>query len=132
MCPKKLVASILITSLALIATGCNRALHFENTISMGPGDVKEFSVDPPRSEQKVTIAFASSTVPVRVYVTLANNLESASKAIQNYKTPEGILGKQENAKEGSIDVVIPAKTPFGVIVAGAIKDTTVQFKMNGK
>lgn len=132
MCPRKLAASILITSLALMATGCNRALHFENTISMGPGDVKEFSVDAPRNEQKVTIAFTSSKVPVNVYVTLANNLETASKAIQNYKTPEGILGKQENAKEGSIDVVIPAKKEFGIIVAGAKNDTTVQFKMNGK
>src|SRR5258707_15426339 len=105
MCPRKLTASVLIISLALIASGCNKALHFENTISMGPGDVREFSVDAPRSEQKVTITFTSSKVPVSVYVTLANNLESASKAIQNYKTPEGILGKQENAKDGSIDVV---------------------------
>jgi hypothetical protein len=123
---------VLVASLTLMIGGCNRSLHYEKTVSLAPGKTQEFSVDAPRGEQKVTVVFSSSKVPVSVYVGIASNLESISDDVQNYKSPKGVLGKLENAKEGSIDVVIPAKTPFGVIVGGAKNDTEVQFKMNGK
>jgi hypothetical protein len=65
-------------------------------------------------------------------VALKNDLESAFQAVQNYKTPDGILAKLEKAREGSLEVTIPAKTEFGVIVAGATNDTSVEFKITGK
>jgi hypothetical protein len=132
MCICRREAWFLLLCLTLSLTGCNRALHYDKTLSMGPGDVKSFSVDPPRSEQKVTITFTSSAVPVSVYVALEKDLETASKAIENYKQPDGILAKQEKAREGSIEAVIPAKSGFGVIVAGAANDTSVQVKLTGK
>lgn len=132
MHPRNILQCVLAASLALVIGGCNRTLHYDKTVTLGPGDVQSFSVDAPRGEQKVTVSFTSSKAPVNVFVALATNLENASKEVQNYKKPQAVLGALENAKEGSIDVVIPAKAAFGVIVAGAIKDTEVQFKMNGK
>jgi hypothetical protein len=118
--------------LALLAGGCNRALNFEKTLAMGPGDVKSFSVDAPRGEQKVTVTFTSSEAPVDVYVALEKDLESAASAIQNFKTPNSVLANQLKARTGSIEAVIPAKEAFGVIVANAIKDSSVQVKIAGK
>src|SRR5258707_1337325 len=113
MHPRDLLKCVLATSLTLMIGGCNRPLHYDKIVSLAPGDVREFNVDAPRGEQKVTVSFTSSKVPVNVFVALASNLESASKDLQNYKEPQGVLGKLENAQEGSIDVVIPAKTTFG-------------------
>jgi hypothetical protein len=132
MNPRNFLNCVLASSLAVMLASCNRSLRYEKTISLGPGDVQSFEVDAPRGEQKVTVSFTSSKVPVNVFVALAASLQSASKDVQNFQKPQGVLGKLENAKEGSIDVVIPAKTGFGVIVAGAKNDTEVQFKMAGK
>jgi hypothetical protein len=118
--------------MALGLAGCNRPLHFDRTLSMGPGDVKSFSVDPPRREQKVTVSFKSTETPVDVYVLLDKDLEAASNAIQNFKAPQGVLASKMKSRDGSVEATIPAKTAFGVIVAGSNKDTSVDVKIAGK
>jgi hypothetical protein len=123
---------VMIACLVLTNTGCNRRLNFHRSLTMGPGDVRSFSVEAPRSEQKVTFHFSSSEVPVDVYVALEKDIDAASSAIQNYKAPQGILASQLKAREGSLDVTIPARTAYGVIVGGVTKDTTVEVKIAGK
>ncbi|CAN5438669.1 hypothetical protein BH10PLA2_BH10PLA2_09750 [soil metagenome] len=123
---------VIVACLVLTTAGCNRRLNFERSLTMGPGDVRSFSVEAPRVQQKVTITFSSSEVPVDVYVALEKDIEAASSALQNYKAPQGILASQMKARQGSVDVTIPARTAYGVIVAGSTKDTTVQVKMTGK
>jgi ribosomal protein S5 len=94
--------------------------------------VKSFTVDPPRREQHLTVGFTSSAAPVDVYVALEKDIDNASMAIQNFKKPEGILAKLEKSSSGSIEAVIPAKAGFGVIVAGPIRDSSVEVKIIGK
>ena len=123
---------LVIACLALTLTGCNKALNYEKTIAIGPGEIKSFPVDAPRQNQKVTVTFNSSATPVDVYVVLEKDLELASKAIQNYKKPGAVLNKLEKSKEGSVSADIPAKAAFQVIVAGAVKDTSVEVKITSK
>lgn len=123
---------IISTCLILSLAGCNSSVNFERTLSVGPGDVPSFSVDPPRREQKVTVSFKSTETPVDIYVTLDKDLEAASKAIQNYKVPQNVLASKLKSKDGSVEATIPGKTAFGVIVAGAVKDTSVQVTIKGK
>ena len=121
---------LLLTLVTLSLTGCNSRLRYEKTLTMGPGDIKPFPVEAPRREQKVIVTFTSDKSPVDVYVTL--DPDAATKKIEDYKAPSNILAKQLKATEGSIEAVIPAKKSFGAIVAGAIRDTKVQIKMEGK
>jgi hypothetical protein len=112
--------------------GCNSSLSYQNQFTIGPGDVKPLRVDAPRREQQVTVTFTSSAAPVDVYLALDKDLDNALIAIENYKKPEGILAKLEKSSNGSLQAVIPAKTAFGVIVAGSIRDTSVEVKITSK
>ncbi len=118
--------------LTLSMAGCNKALNFEKKFTMGPGEVRSFSVDAPKREQHVTVTFTSSAAPVDVYVALEKDLENVSMAIQNFKKTEGVLAQLEKSSNGSLEAVIPAKTGFGLIVAGPIRDTAVEVKLTSK
>ena len=123
---------ILSICLILPLAGCNSSLNYENTLPMGPGEVKSFSPDPPRREQKVTVTFKSTETPVDVYVALGNDVDAVATAITSYKTPQNVLASKMKSKDGSLEVTIPAKTRFGAIVSGAVKDTSVQVTIKGK
>jgi hypothetical protein len=118
--------------LALTLTGCNKALNHQKTIAIGPGEIKSFTVDAPRQNQKVTVTFKSSVTPVNVYIVLEKDFEVATKLIQSDSKHGPFLNKLENSKEGSVSADIPAKAEFGVMVAGAVKDTSVEVKLTSK
>jgi hypothetical protein len=48
--------------MALVATlsGCTSSVNFEKTVSLTPGNIKAYSIDAPRGEQKVRIQIDSS------------------------------------------------------------------------
>ncbi len=123
---------LIIACMALTLTGCNKALNHQKTITVGPGEIKSFSVDAPRQNQKVTVAFKSSNTPVDVFIVLEKDFDIATKIIQSDQKAGPFLNKLEKSKEGSISADIPAKAEFGVIVAGAVKDTSVEVKLTSK
>jgi hypothetical protein len=116
----------------LCFAGCNKALNYEKTVTMDPGEMRSFPVDAPRANQKVTVTFTSSVAPVDVYIVLDKDLELVSREIKNYKSPGAVLNKIEKAREGSVSADIPAKNAFAAIVAGSTKETSVQLKITGK
>ena len=121
-----------IAGLALAFTGCNKALNYEKTVTIGPGVVQSFPVEAPRQNQKVTVTFKSSAAPVDVYIVLEKDADLVSKDLLNFKKPEAVLNKLEKSKEGSVSADIPAKAAFQVIVAGSTKDTSVEVKITSK
>jgi hypothetical protein len=127
MMPSRL---LLLAFVVLSLTGCNSRLQYEKTLTAGPGNSPIFQVEGPRREQKVVVTFTSDKSPVDVYVTL--DPDSAAKEIEEYKQPSNILAKKLKATEGTLEATVPAKKGFGAIVAGAIRDTKVQIKMEGK
>jgi hypothetical protein len=123
---------LVLACLALTLAGCNKALNFQKTLEVGPGEIKSFTVDAPRQNQKLTVTFKSSVTPVDVYIVLEKDLELVSKELQDYKKPGAVLNKLEKSKEGTVSADIPAKAEFGVIVTGAVKDTSVEVKLTSK
>jgi hypothetical protein len=123
---------LVIVCFALTLAGCNKALNFQKTLEVGPGELKSFNVDAPRQNQNVTVSFKSSATPVDVYIVLEKDFELVSKELQNYTKPGAVLNKIEKSKEGSVSADIPAKAEFGVIVTGAVKDTSVEVKLTSK
>jgi hypothetical protein len=132
MIPALRCAWLFCACLTLSLAGCNSSLNYEKTMSLGPGEVNSFSPDPPRREQKVTITFKSTETPVDVYVAIGNDVEAVASALTKYKTPQNVLASKLKARDGSLEVTIPAKTRFGAIVGGATKDTSVEVKITGK
>jgi hypothetical protein len=116
-------------SAMLGVAGCQKALNEQKTLTMGPGDVRKIEIDAPRREQPLKIAFNSSATEVSIYVVPAQDGDKALDALMSYKPVATALAKMEKTKSGTLDATIPAKTAFAVLVAGAVRDTTVDLKI---
>ncbi len=116
---------------AVLLAGCQK-LDYEQTLKMEAGDVKSFPVDPPRSEQKVTVTVTSTIAPVNVYLVLEKDQEAALKALDHYQKPVNPLASQEKTQDATLEATVPAKTGYVVLLAGATKDTEVKIKITGR
>jgi hypothetical protein len=111
--------------------GCQR-LDYEKTFAMEAGDVQMCPVDAPRSEQKVMVTVTSTATPVDVYVVLEKDQEDAVKAIHDYKKPANPLASAAKTTKAELETTVPAKTPYVVILSGAVKSTEVTLKITGR
>jgi hypothetical protein len=127
-------------ALGLLALlGCQK-LNKETTLSLEPGETKVYHIDGPRSEQKVNVVATSAGAPVDVYVILSDTPDAAAKLAEEKSLASGgklsdALASKPQAEEASLDVTIPAKKPFAVLVVNPInarKKTDVKLKVTGK
>src|SRR2546426_983813 len=114
----------LITITILLLAGCQRPLNREMTIKMEPGDVQMFSVDAPRSAQKVKVKVTTDGLPLNVYIVEEKDQEMVRRELLDLKKPskylkkmEGLLDKKSRST-ATIETTIPAKTGFAVVLAG--------------
>src|SRR5262249_44796926 len=78
------------------------------------GDVsyREAEFGPPRGDQKLQIKATSDKEPVNVYVALAEDKEAIIPFLKRKRTPPKVLGSQENSKDISFEVTVPAGKAF--------------------
>jgi hypothetical protein len=123
----------------LVLLGCQK-LHQESTLSLEPGETKVLHIDGPRGEQKVNVAATAAGSPVDIYVILAETPEGAiklatDKGLATGGTLADALASKPAAEEAILDVTIPAKKAFAVVVVNpfkAAKKTEVKLKVTGK
>jgi hypothetical protein len=108
----------LVAVLAL-AAGCGK-INVEKTRSLDAGEFTAFSVDPPRYEQKVSIAVTSSGAPIDAYVVLEGDQNAALKiaedALRSSKPFLGALDGKQQITEATLHATIPAKKGFSVLL----------------
>jgi len=127
-------------ALGLVAMlGCQK-LHQETTLSLEPGDTKVLHIDGPKGEQKVNVVATSAGAPVDVYVILSDTAEAAAKLAEDKSLASGgklteSLASKLSAEEANLDVTVPAKKAFAVLVVNPInakKKAEVKLKVTGK
>jgi len=98
----------------LSAAGCQK-LNVEKTVNVPMGITQEaFSVDPPRSQQKVTVTIEPQSASVSAYVVKTEEKDAVDKALFNDKEPpaSAVLGSRISTGEPetySFDATVPAK-----------------------
>jgi hypothetical protein len=116
--------------LAVTLVGCQR-IDYRRTIDVDAGDVQAIVIDPPRSEQKVTVTATSSSCPVSVYLVLERDQSQARQTMMDYKAPTGALAGQEKTQDATLEATIPAKNGFAVLIGGATRSTQVNLHVKG-
>jgi hypothetical protein len=81
----------------LLAAGCGK-VNVEKSATLEPGDFQAITIDPPRSEQKVTVAVTATGAPVDVYVAFEGDQEAALKLADDLargnKPPASVLASK--------------------------------------
>jgi len=116
----------------LMLPGCpsGHTLDYEKTVSMEPADTKFYTIDAPRSQQKIRVQ-VDSAEPVDVDVTLETDKADVEKALQAQKRPDAakLLASKQGAKSESVEAMIPAGKSFTIVLSGAKKKTEVKLKV---
>jgi len=123
----------LLSAIVLLVAGCQSRLNRDLKSEVETGDTNIITVDAPRYDQKVAVEFSSSDGPVSVYVGLKKNEDAINKAALTSKTEDTVLAKSEKTPSGSLEVNIPAKEEFVIVIQShATKKTTVTTKIRGE
>lgn len=132
MLSRLFVSGALMLLLGLLA-GCRQKLDLERSLTVDVGDVQLIDIDPPRSEQKLTVTVTPSGAPVDVYVVAADDAEAAKQALLGNKKPsKPLASKLKVSKEETLEATIPAKTGYAVILGNASKESKVSVKLTGR
>jgi hypothetical protein len=122
-------AALAVMCFALVATqsGCTSRVNFNQTETLEPGDIKTYTIDAPRKEQKVRVQ-VESPEPVNVYVGLAASAGAIQKALERDQKPVAAGGKS-GVTQDSFEVTIAAGQEFTVFLSGARKRTEVKLSV---
>jgi hypothetical protein len=115
----------------LLAPACQR-LNYEKSFEIDADDVQAVLIDPPRSDQKVSISVSATGSPVDVYVVLEKDKPAAMKRLKDFQKPENTLAAKEKVQSDTLEATVPAKSGFVVLLANAKKTAQVQLKITGK
>ena len=107
----------------VLVLGCQSKLSTEHKLSLEPGETRSVVVDGPTFAQKVVVTL-SSNQPVDAAVHLQKDV-SGDKATNP-------LGSLQQSSGGTIDVQIPAKEAFVVLVTNGMKPSSVSLKIAGQ
>jgi hypothetical protein len=128
----------LAAAIALIAlSGCQK-VKVEKTATIEPANYYELTVDPPRSEQKVSVTVTPSNGPVSAYLIKADGVLKVRSALeQRGKEPpaELVFGKHVSTtkEEFTFEGTVPAKTEYMLLLKnGAATKNDVSIKLVGR
>ncbi len=107
----------------VLLLGCQSKLSTEHKLSLEPGESRSVVVDGPTFTQKVVVTL-SSNQPVDVAVHLKKDVTD-DKA-------NNPLGSLKQSSAGTLNVQIPAKEAFVVLVTSGMKPSTVSLKIAGQ
>jgi hypothetical protein len=122
----------LLAALFLALPGCAERLNYETTVQLGDGEVQSLSIDPPKSEQRVSVTVSSSGSPIDAYIVLDKDKEAAKQALLDRKKPAATLDGRAKTQDATLEATIPAKTGFAILLGGANKSSQVKVKVSGR
>ena len=122
---------VLLAALVALVPGCTSRVDFAKTVSLEGGDIKSYTIDAPRGEQKVRVSIDSSE-PIDVDVALASNAADVQKALDLTKRPDAarLLASKQGVKTDTVEATVPAGKEFTILLSGARKKTEVKLKVN--
>src|SRR5437016_3745638 len=108
----------------LAVPGCpvGQTLNFDKTVSLEPGDIKSFSIDAPKTNQKIRVETEAGE---RIDVTIT--LESEAEAVKKFLEAKGSgsnppwLARKTEQKQHTLEAEVSAGKGFTVILSGAQK-----------
>ena len=118
---------------ALAVAGCSK-VHEQRSFSLQPRGGNTLSISAPLSEQKVNVAVTSDQ-PVDVWVLLEKDVPQGDK---DYFDPDtamktGVLAKEKNTKEATLQATIPGKEKYQVYVSNpGTKPASVTVKIDSQ
>ncbi len=119
------IAKLLAGALVLAAAGC-QPVNYENSVPIEPGAIYPVEISAPSRDQNIKVSVTASGAPVSVYVVLQKDREAVESAILSDKTPDAskVLARQEKTESATLDVQIPAKNDYAVLVYNSPGKTT--------
>jgi hypothetical protein len=137
-CPMRKLSRrvIWLVGVMVLAAGCGK-INVERTMSLDGGEFKVISVDPPRSEQKISVTVNSSGAPIDAYVVLEGDenaaLKIAEDTIRSSKPLSSALDGKQKFTEASLNATIPAKKGFSILLLnGGTKKADVKIKITSR
>jgi inosine-uridine nucleoside N-ribohydrolase len=121
----------LIPVLALFAlAGCSK-IHEQRSFTLEPGEVHDFTVSAPLSDQKIKVEVTSEQ-PLNVWVILEKDIPQGKTEFDPESLPSGVLAKEKATKQATLTATIPAKEKFRVYFDAAVKKTNVTVKIDSQ
>jgi len=101
----------------LVLAGCSK-IHESRSFNLEPLATNTLSISAPLSEQKVKVAVTSDQ-PVNVWVLLEKDIPAGSKDDfdPDKSMKSGILAKEKNAKDATLNATVPAKEKYQIYVS---------------
>lgn len=124
------IAFAAIAAVAVAVAGCSK-IHEKKDFTLEPGNSHNLKITAPLSEQKLTVALTSDQ-PVSIWVLLEKDVPGGKDDLDPTTLKSGILASKTDTKEVSLDVTIPAKEAYRIIIAGAAKKAAVTVKIDSK
>lgn len=121
---------IMLAGVCLIS-GCQK-LNYEKTLKLSDTDVRAISIDGPRREQKVAVTVTAPGAKVDVYVVPEKDQEAVTQDLLNHKKPKEVLASKQKVESDTLEVTIPAKMSFSVVLGAASKDCEVKVSVKGR
>jgi hypothetical protein len=126
----RLAKLVPVLTLACLA-GCNTKVKYEKTDSLDPFESRVYSVEGPAKDQKVKVEITSTESEITYWVVLDKDKPKDLETLDASTKIPNALSTGSNKKAETVEVTIPGKQPFSVIIAGAKKKTTITVKING-
>jgi hypothetical protein len=100
----------------VVLAGCSK-IHEQRAFVVPPQGGNTLTITAPVSEQKITVVL-SSDQPVNVWILLEKDVPSGDKDTfdPDAQMKSGVLAKEKNAKDVTLQATIPAKEKFQVYV----------------
>jgi hypothetical protein len=114
----------------LALAGCSK-IHEKREFSLELGGMNSLVITAPLSEQKVKVILTADQ-PVNIYVMLDKDFPQGKEDVDLETLKTGILGTEKNTKDATLDVTVPAKEKFRIVVGGATKKTNVTVKVDSQ
>ena len=132
MSRRLLLLAMPLLAILLAIPGCpaGQTLAYEKTVNLEPGDVKSFSIDAPKANQKIRVE-TEGAERIDVTVTLESEAEKVKTFLEGKmggSNPPWLARKTE-AKQHTLEAEVPAGKGFTVILSGANKKTEVKLKV---
>jgi hypothetical protein len=115
----------------LALTGCQR-LNDERTVHVPAAGFLGIEYSAPRYGQKLQIQIRSPGAPVSVYLVREEDREAAESQIAIEKAPASPLASKEKAEDINLEVEVPAKTAYAVLICAHKKDADVHVQVKGR
>jgi hypothetical protein len=121
----------LLPVLAVIAlAGCSK-VHHESSFTVEAGNSHNVKISAPVSEQKVKVVVTADK-PINVWIILEKDVPGGKDEFDPESIQTGIVAKEKNTKEVTLEATIPAKESYRIYINGPIEKANVTVKIDSQ